>query len=114
VRIVASTHKPLAKLTQSGCFRADLYYRLAVFLIRTPSLAEHAEDLPLLVNHFLAQMGREAPIKRIEPAALAKLAAHDWPGNVRELEHVLERGAILAGEEAVLTTREIDFGLAIN
>ena len=114
VRIVASTHQPLAKLTQSGCFRADLYYRLAVFLIRTPSLAEHAEDLPLLVNHFLAQMGREAPIKRVEPAALAKLAAHDWPGNVRELEHVLERGAILAGEEAVLTTREIDFGLAIN
>jgi DNA-binding NtrC family response regulator len=114
VRIVASTHQPLAKLTQSGCFRADLYYRLAVFLIRTPSLAEHAEDLPLLVNHFLAQMGREAPIKRVEPAALAKLAAHDWPGNVRELEHVLERGAILAGDEAVLTTREIDFGLAIN
>jgi DNA-binding NtrC family response regulator len=114
VRIVASTHQPLAQLTQSGAFRADLYYRLAVFLIHTPSLAEHAEDLPLLVNHFLAQMGREAPIKRIEPAALAKLSGHDWPGNVRELEHVLERGAILAGEEAVLTTREIDFGLAIN
>ena len=114
VRIVASTHQPLAKLTQSGAFRADLYYRLAVFLIRTPSLAEHAEDLPLLVNHFLAQMGREAPIKQVEPAALAKLAAHDWPGNVRELEHVLERGAILAGDEAMLTTREIDFGLAIN
>jgi DNA-binding NtrC family response regulator len=114
VRIVASTHQPLAKQTQSGAFRADLYYRLAVFLIRTPSLDEHAEDLPLLVNHFLSQMGREAPIKRIEPAALAKLAAHDWPGNVRELEHVLERGAILAGEEAVLTTREIDFGLAMN
>ena len=63
VRIVASTHQPLAQQTQSGAFRADLYYRLAVFLIRTPSLAEHAEDLPLLVNHFLAQMGREAPIK---------------------------------------------------
>jgi DNA-binding NtrC family response regulator len=114
VRIVASTHQPLAQLTQSGGFRADLYYRLAVFLIRTPSLAEHTEDLPLLVNHFLAQMGREAPIKRVEPAALAKLAAHDWPGNVRELEHVLERGAILAGDEAVLTTLEIDFGLAMN
>jgi len=114
VRIVASTHQPLAKQTQSGAFRADLYYRLAVFLIRTPSLAEHAEDLPLLVNHIMAQMGREAPIKGVEPSALAKLAAHDWPGNVRELEHVLERGAILAGEEAVLTTKEIDFGLAIN
>ena len=59
-------------------------------------------------------MGRDAPVKRIDEAALAKLAAHDWPGNVRELEHVLERGAILAGEEAVLTAREIDFGLAMN
>jgi transcriptional regulator with PAS, ATPase and Fis domain len=45
---------------------------------------------------------------------LAKLAAHDWPGNVRELEHILERAAILAGDESVLTTREIDFGLAVN
>jgi DNA-binding NtrC family response regulator len=114
VRIVAATHRPLAQHTQSGSFRSDLYYRLAVFLIRTPSLAEHSEDLPLLINHFLARMGREAPVKRIDQAAMAKLAAHDWPGNVRELEHVLERGAILAGEEAVLTVREIDFGLTVN
>jgi DNA-binding NtrC family response regulator len=114
VRIIAATHRPLAQHTQTGAFRADLYYRLAVFLIRTPSLAEHTEDLPLLVKHFLDKMGRETPIKRLDPAALAKLTAHDWPGNVRELEHVLERGAILAGDEAVMTTREIDFGLAIN
>ena len=114
VRIIAATHRPLAQHTQTGAFRADLYYRLAVFLIRTPSLSEHAEDLPLLVNHFIERMGRETPIKRVDPAALAKLAAHDWPGNVRELEHVLERGAILAGDEAVMTSREIDFGLAIN
>jgi DNA-binding NtrC family response regulator len=59
-------------------------------------------------------MGREAPVKRLDPGALAKLAAHDWPGNVRELEHVLERGAILAGDEAVMTAREIDFGLVLN
>jgi DNA-binding NtrC family response regulator len=114
VRIVTATHQPLAQQTQSGAFRADLYYRLAVFLIRTPSLAEHSEDLPLLVDHFLARMGREAPLKRIDPGALAKLAAHDWPGNVRELEHILERAAILAGDEAMLTAREIDFGLAVN
>jgi DNA-binding NtrC family response regulator len=114
VRIIAATHQALAQQTQSGGFRADLYYRLAVFLIRTPSLAEHTEDLPLLVNHFLAQMGRENPVKRIDQGALAKLAAHEWPGNVRELEHVLERGAILAGEESVMTAREIDFGLAMN
>jgi DNA-binding NtrC family response regulator len=114
VRIVAATHQALAQLVQDGGFRADLYYRLAVFLIRTPSLAQHAEDLPLLVNHFLAQMGREAPVKQVDEGALEKLALHDWPGNVRELEHVLERAAILAGEGSVLTAREIDFGLAIN
>jgi DNA-binding NtrC family response regulator len=114
VRIVAATHQALAQQTQTGQFRSDLYYRLAVFLIRTPALAEHAEDLPLLVEHFLERIGREAPLKRLDPAALSKLEAHDWPGNVRELEHVLERGTILAGDEAVLTAREIDFGLVVN
>jgi len=114
VRIVAATHQALAQQTVSGAFRSDLYYRLAVFLIRTPSLAEHAEDLPLLVDHFMERMGREAPVKRLASDALAKLAAHDWPGNVRELEHVLERGAILAGDESVLTAMEIDFGHSVN
>jgi len=114
VRIVAATHRPLAEHTKTGTFRADLYYRLAVFLIRTPSLLEHSEDLTLLVDHFMGKMGRDAPIKRVDPSAMAKLAAHDWPGNVRELEHVLERAAILAGDEAVLTAREIDFGFSVN
>ena len=114
VRIVAATHRPLAQDTQEGAFRPDLYYRLAVFLIRTPSLAEHAQDLVLLVDHFMQRMGREAPVKRLDPGALAKLSAHQWPGNVRELEHVLERGAILAGEEAVLTSQDIDFGFSVN
>ncbi len=114
IRLVAATHQPLAEHTQSGNFRADLYYRLAVFLIRTPPLAEHASDLTLLVEHFLEKMGRDAPVKRIDAAALAKLAAHSWPGNVRELEHVLERAAILAGDAPLLTSQEIDFGLAIH
>jgi DNA-binding NtrC family response regulator len=114
VRIVAATHRPLAEHTQTGTFRADLYYRLAVFLIRTPALSEHAEDLTLLVEHFLAKMGREAPVKRIDQPAMAKLAAHSWPGNVRELEHVLERAAILAGDESVLTQQEIDFGSTVH
>jgi DNA-binding NtrC family response regulator len=114
VRIVAATHQKLAQHTQTGSFRADLYYRLAVFLIRTPSLADHAQDLSLLVDHFMQRMGREAPVKRVDEGAMAKLAAHDWPGNVRELEHVLERGAILAGDESILTAMEIDFGFAVN
>jgi transcriptional regulator with GAF, ATPase, and Fis domain len=114
VRIVAATHQALAHQAQTGSFRSDLYYRLAVFLIRTPSLMEHSQDLPLLVDHFLEKMGRDEPVKRVEQEALAKLAAHDWPGNVRELEHVLERAAILAGEDSVLTAREIDFGVMAN
>ncbi|MGD0479710.1 MAG: sigma-54 dependent transcriptional regulator [Terracidiphilus sp.] len=114
VRLLAATHRPLAPQTQNGGFRSDLYYRLAVFLIRTPALAEHAQDLLLLIEHFLQKLGRDTPVKRLDESPLAKLGAHDWPGNVRELEHVLERGIILAGENPVLTAREIDFGLALN
>jgi DNA-binding NtrC family response regulator len=114
VRIVAATHRPLAQHTKTGAFRADLYYRLAVFLIQTPALSEHIEDLPLLVEHFLEKMGRIAPVKRIDSAAIAKLHTHSWPGNVRELEHVLERAAILAGDASVLTSQEIDFGTLVN
>ena len=114
VRIVAATHRPLAQNAQKGTFRADLYYRLAVFLIHTPPLAEHTEDLPRLVDHFLEQLGRRSPVKHIDAGAMAKLAAHCWPGNVRELEHVLERAAILAGDSPVVTSQEIDFGLTVN
>jgi DNA-binding NtrC family response regulator len=114
VRILAATHRPLAQHAAEGSFRSDLYYRLAVFLIRTPSLADHSEDLPLLVEHFMQKLGRETPVKRVDCGALTKLAAHQWPGNVRELEHVLERAVILAGDEPVLTTSEIDFGNSVN
>jgi len=114
VRIVAATHRPLVDHTQTGVFRADLYYRLAVFLIRTPALMDHIEDLPLLVSHFMQQMGQDEPLKRVDAGAMGKLSCHAWPGNVRELEHVLERAAILAGDEPVLQARDIDFGLTIN
>ncbi len=114
VRIIAATHRPLAKHAQEGKFRADLYYRLAVFLIRTPALAEHAQDVPSLVEHFLEEMGRDEPVKHLDAGAMAKLRAHDWPGNVRELEHVLERAAILAGDSTLITANEIDFGLVVN
>jgi DNA-binding NtrC family response regulator len=112
VRIVTATHQHLAEDAQKGRFRPDLYYRLAVFLIRTPSLMEHMEDLPQLVAYFLERMGRKSPVKRIELAAIIQLSGHEWPGNVRELEHVLERAAILAGDEPVITAAEIDFGLS--
>jgi transcriptional regulator with GAF, ATPase, and Fis domain len=114
VRLLAATHQPLSSHAQSGQFRADLYYRLAVFLIRTPALLDHLEDLPLLVDHFLERMGREQPAKRIDAGAQAKLNAHTWPGNVRELEHVLERAVILAGDDPVVTGGEIDFGMTMH
>lgn len=114
VRVVAATHRPLAQHTQTGAFRADLYYRLAVFLIRTPALKDHREDIRLLVDHFLARIGKRMPVKQIDAGTLERLVAHDWPGNVRELEHVLERAAILAGDAPVITEQEIDFGLAVN
>jgi transcriptional regulator with AAA-type ATPase domain len=110
VRIISATHQPLVEDAQKGLFRADLYYRLAVFLIRTPALVEHMEDLPQLVGHFLERMGRKSPVKRVDSTAMAALCRHTWPGTVRELEHVLERAAILAGEEPVISAAEIDFG----
>ncbi|MDR3741383.1 MAG: sigma-54 dependent transcriptional regulator [Terracidiphilus sp.] len=114
VRVIAATHRPLAEHAGAGTFRSDLYYRLAVFLVRTPSLASHLEDIPLLVEHFLERLGREQPRKRIAPDVLVKLEQHNWPGNVRELEHVLERAAILAGDSPVLTAQEIDFGTVVH
>ena len=83
-------------------------------MIRTPGLQEHAQDLPLLVDHFMEKLGRDEPVKRVNAAAMEKLAGHDWPGNVRELEHVLERAVILAGDNAQVTANDIDFGLTVN
>jgi DNA-binding NtrC family response regulator len=114
VRIIAATHQPLSRNAQEGKFRADLYYRLAVFLIRTPALVEHLEDLGFLIDYFMERMGREEPAKRIDAGARAKLSAHTWPGNVRELEHVLERAAILAGDEPIVTADEIEFGVTVH
>lgn len=109
VRIVAATHQPLARLAQKGEFRSDLYFRLAVFAIRTPALRDHIEDIPALVNHFMGKLAAAAPAKRVGPAAMQKLVAHAWPGNVRELDHVLECAAILAEERPVIEADEIEF-----
>jgi DNA-binding NtrC family response regulator len=110
VRIVAATHQPLAGLAAGGGFRADLYYRLSVFMIQTPALRLHMEDLPLLAEHFLGRLGLDAPRKQLHPAALRRLLAHSWPGNVRELEHVLERACILAEDRPEIGADEIEFG----
>lgn len=110
VRIVAATHRPLSELAREGTFRPDLYYRLSVFLIRTPTLGRHASDLPLLVEHFMRRQALHSPAKKLSMDALRRLTGYEWPGNVRELEHVLERGSILAGESAEIGVGEIEFG----
>lgn len=110
VRIVAATHRSLLQLTTEGSFRADLYYRLAVFLIRTPALAAHPEDLLLMARHFLTRMAETSPAKDLSRCATVRLEAHGWPGNVRELEHVLERAWILAEDRSEITEKEIEFG----
>lgn len=118
VRVIAATHQPLEKLaTSSGAertFRLDLYHRLAVFPLDVPPLRERMEDMNLLAEHFLEQMGREMPRKRLTIDAEAKLHEHHWPGNVRELMHVLERGAILAGDRMEIDAGEIRYRRAVR
>jgi DNA-binding NtrC family response regulator len=109
VRVIAATHQPLEEQAKERTFRLDLYHRLAVFPVEVPPLRARMEDLSLLAEHFLEQMGQEMPRKRLTVAAKAKLQEHSWPGNVRELMHVLERGAILSGDRMEIGTEEIRF-----
>ena len=97
-RVVAATHRDLRAETLAGVFREDLLYRLAVFEVEVPSLAERREDLPRLVHAILqriaTRMAREVP--SVPRPVMAKLAAHAWPGNVRELENVLEGALVMS------------------
>jgi DNA-binding NtrC family response regulator len=111
VRVIAATHQPLARRAQEGTFRADLFYRLAVFRIHTPALAEHGEDLPALAAHFLDGLTSGGTRKQLSEAAALRLSSHPWPGNVRELQHVLERAVILAEQRPEITPAEIEFDL---
>ena len=107
VRVIAATHQELERRAEEKTFRLDLYHRLAVFPLEVPALRERMEDLPLLVDFFLEQMGREAPRKRISDEAMERLGTFAWPGNVRELMHVLERAAILAEDRGEIAAEEI-------
>jgi DNA-binding NtrC family response regulator len=109
VRVIAATHQPLEQRAAEKTFRLDLYHRLAVFPIEVPALRVRMEDVALLSEHFLAQLGQEMPRKRLTAAAAAKLHEYSWPGNVRELMHVLERGAILCGDRQEIGVDEIRF-----
>ena len=98
VRVIAATHRPLEELVAAGHFRCDLYYRLSVFSIALPPLRGRVEDLPLLVDHFLAKYSRELgkEVRSVSPEALSILAAHSWPGNVRELQSTIKQALVRA------------------
>ena len=107
VRVIAATHQLLERRAEEGTFRLDLYHRLAVFPVEVPPLRDRMEDLPLLVEFFLEQMGKEMPRKQISAEALARLKEDRWPGNVRELMHRLQRAAILAGDRPQISEADV-------
>jgi DNA-binding NtrC family response regulator len=97
IRIIAATNKNLEQSVKNGTFREDLYYRLNVVAIRLPRLAERRDDIPLLIQHFIAKVNKafSREISGISPKALELLMHYDFPGNVRELENIIQHAAAL-------------------
>jgi Nif-specific regulatory protein len=104
VRVIASTNRDLDGEVKAGRFRSDLFYRLNVVALRTPSLRERPEDVLPLANHFLAVFRARAKrrVTGISPEAQRLLLAHDWPGNVRELQNAIERAVVMGTTEVIL------------
>ena len=103
VRVLASTNRDIHALMEAGEFRRDPYHRLKVLPLHVPPLREHAADVRVLAEHYLAlfcEQGGRAP-KAIEPEAMGLLVAHPWPGNVRELRNLMERLVIMTPDETI-------------
>jgi len=103
VRIVAATHRDLAKMVSRQMFREDLYYRLKIFPIVVPPLRQRTEDIPLLVHHCVGVYSRKMnkKIDSIPNTVMEALLRYDWPGNVRELQNFLERAVILSPDSVL-------------
>ncbi len=97
MRVIAATHRDLERRVEEGAFRADLYYRINVVKIEVPPLRERREDVPLLVDHFVARLNRiqGKSIRGVHPEVLGLLMGYDFPGNVRELENIIEHAFVL-------------------
>ncbi|HKX41493.1 MAG TPA: sigma-54 dependent transcriptional regulator, partial [Burkholderiaceae bacterium] len=103
VRLVAATNRDPLKAVAAGKLREDLLYRLNVFPIHMPALRERRDDIRLIAEHFLAQIGqREGQMKRLSPEALDRLAAYRWPGNVRELRNIVHRAYVMAHDPVIV------------
>ncbi len=108
VRVIAATNRDLAESIKAGTFREDLFYRINVIPIELPSLRQRKEDIPILLDHFIAKFadGAGVPHKKISADAVRAIEKYHWPGNVRELENVVERMIALEPSE-VLTTKSL-------
>ena len=108
IRLVTATNKDPKKAADAGTFRADLYYRVAVVVIRVPPLRERREDIPMLVEHFLARYSAayKKPIRGVQPSAMERMMALPWPGNIRQLENFLAQAVVLV-EGDMLTERDL-------
>ena len=111
IRIICATNKDLQRQVEQQKFRDDLFYRLNVINIHMPPLRDRKEDIPALVEHFLAKHRYSATAQpaAISEEALKRLMEYDWPGNVRELENVVERAVVLSRGQ-IITSRELPFG----
>lgn len=115
VRVIATSNRNLKAYIAQERFREDLFYRLNVIPIHIPPLAEHTEDIPLLVDHFIAKYNaeNEKSIVGIDERGLKLLMGYRWPGNVRELENMIER-AIVTTKETTLSDADFPTELAID
>jgi len=104
VRIIAATNRNLASLVEQGLFRKDLYYRINVITLELPPLRQRKEDIPVLVDHFIARFNERnhRSVRGLSREAMNKLMRHDFPGNVRELENIIERAVVLCRGELIL------------
>ncbi|NIM97375.1 MAG: response regulator [candidate division Zixibacteria bacterium] len=103
IRLICATNTPIYEMVEENRFRQDLLYRINTVEIRLPPLREHAEDIPLLVQHFLGVYCRkyQKPTKKVQPSTLTRLEKYSWPGNVRELRHAVERAVIMSDSDAL-------------
>ncbi|MBN1592212.1 MAG: sigma 54-interacting transcriptional regulator [Candidatus Coatesbacteria bacterium] len=108
VRVLAATNREMTKEIEAGAFREDLYYRLCEVVLQLPNLADRAGDIPVLVDHFLAQFSEELGRDKvgITAEAMDVLKSYDWPGNVRELRHALYR-AVIATDSAKIDAEDM-------
>ncbi|MES2625617.1 MAG: sigma-54 dependent transcriptional regulator [Pseudomonadota bacterium] len=106
IRLICATNKPLKQMVREGGFREDLLYRINTVELALAPLRERTEDLPQLLEHFIAQYARKysLPTKTVAPEVLAQIAAYPWPGNIRELRHAVERAMIMSQGDRLLAS----------